>query len=472
MPTLRPVPQARREPLSVVPADRAREPGPASRYPQQDSATAELLARSQPWQKRGTLYFLVGLLAAIFAFISLVRLDRVVTAKGRLVPIEGALTVQPLDKAIISRVLVAVGDRVRKGQVLATCDPTFAQADLLSLRQKVASLTAHLKRVQAEATGLPYEPPDNDSYASVEAILWRQRQTEFQASVKDFDQRIGADRAQITGLRQNIEDYRSRLKISHEIQTMYSNTAPKGYVSRLQLLTAQDNELEINRNLGESENNLNVLLHTLASLEAQRKVLMDKWREDVLADQVTTQTSLDSAEQDLVKARKLSELVNLVAPEDAVVVSVPKLSTNGVATDAEPLFSLVPLNARLEADVQIDAQNIGFVRIGDPASIKFEAYKFLEHGIGEGLVKTIGQDALTESTDQDALAKSPDDKSRAPYYDTRITITALKLHDVPADTRLIAGMTVTVDVVVGRRTILWYLLGGALRSGAEAMREP
>jgi hypothetical protein len=46
------------------------------------------------------------------------------------------------------------------------------------------------------------------------------------------------------------------------------------------------------------------------------------------------------------------------------------------------------------------------------------------------------------------------------------------LHDVPANFRISPGMTIQSDIIVGRRTIMWYLLGGALRSGAEAMHEP
>ena len=340
------------------------------------------------------------------------------------------------------------------------------------MKQKVASYAAHLKRVEAEAANVSYEAQDGDPYSMLEASLWRQRHTEFQSAVSDFDQRIGALQAQIAGLRQNITDYRSRLKISHEIENIYSKIEPDGLVSHVQLLGAQDQELDINRSLSDSENNLNAQTHTQESLQEQRKVYMEKWREDVLSDQVTTQTSLDAAEQDLVKSQKLSELVNLVSPEDAVVISIPKLSTSGVAMDAQPLFSLVPLDAPLEADVEVDAQDIGFVRVGDPASLKLDAFKFLEHGVVEGSVKTLGQDALTESAGQDVLTGSSESKSRSPYYDTRIAITAIKLHDVPPDTRLMAGMTVQADVIVGQRTIIWYLLGGALRSGSEAMREP
>ncbi len=116
------------------------------------------------------------------------------------------------------------------------------------------------------------------------------------------------------------------------------------------------------------------------------------------------------------------------------------------------------------------------MKVGDPVRIKFEAYKFLEHGTAEGVVKTISQDSFTEVNDQDVVSTSQSSSSasnvRSPYFDARITVTALNLHHVPSQVRLTPGMTLGADIIVGRRTILWYLLGGALRSGSEAMREP
>jgi multidrug efflux pump subunit AcrA (membrane-fusion protein) len=136
------------------------------------------------------------------------------------------------------------------------------------------------------------------------------------------------------------------------------------------------------------------------------------------------------------------------------------------------------LNAPLEVDAQVDSQDIGFIKVGDPVTIKFDAYKFMEHGVGKGVVKTISQDAFTEDSMQDALTSggggSPTapGQTRSPYFDTRITITALQLHDVAQHFRMSPGMTLEADIVVGKRTILWYLIGGALRSGSEALREP
>jgi multidrug efflux pump subunit AcrA (membrane-fusion protein) len=157
-----------------------------------------------------------------------------------------------------------------------------------------------------------------------------------------------------------------------------------------------------------------------------------------------------------------------------VVVKVPNLSAGAIAIDAQPLFNLVPLNAPLEVAAQIDSQDIGFIKVGDPVTIKFDAYKFLEHGSGKGIVKTISQDAFTESSTQDAMVAPGGGglTPRTPFFESRITMTELKLHDVAKNFRVSPGMTVQADIVVGKRTILWYLIGGALRSGAEALQEP
>jgi HlyD family type I secretion membrane fusion protein len=438
-----------------------------------ESATAEVIARDYPVVERGVLYTLCALIVCLIAFISIFKIDRVVTAPGRLMPITGTITVQPLDKAIIRRVLVGVGDVVQKGQILATCDPTFATADLTQLEQKVASLEAQLRRMQAEAAGKPLSAAGENNYDLLQASIYRQRRTEFASGVSDFDQRINSTEAQIAGLRQKIVDDEQRLKIAQKMEGMNNELAQNGYVSKLDVLNAETTRVGLSSDLAQSKSTLDSSLHTLESLKEQRKQFIDKWNDDNLGTLATVRDSLDAARQDYAKAKRMSELVNLVAPEAAVVVKVPNLSAGAIATDAQPLFSLVPVDAPLEVGAQIDTKDIGFVKVGDPVSIKFDAYKFLEHGTGTGVVRAISQDAFTEASTQDAAgAPGTTGGARSPYFDARIRITDVKLHDVAKNFRMTPGMTVQADIVVGRRTILWYLVGGALRSGSEAMREP
>jgi hemolysin D len=437
-----------------------------------ESATAEVLARRQPRKERAVLYVLTALIVFIVVFISIVKLDRIVVATGRIVPIEGALTVQPLEKAIINRVLVSVGQVVKKGQVLATCDPTFVRADLTQLQQKVADYDAQKRRMEAEEAGQPFIPLPGQAYDLLQESIWKQRNNEYTSGVSDFDQRISSLEAQVAGLRQNVADYRSRFKIATETEGMYGKLEAAGAATHLQRIEMQDQKLEIGRQLALQQNTLVSTEHTLESMKEQRTVFIKKWHSDNLSNLVQAKDSLAQAQDDYTKALRIEELVDLKAPVDAVVLKIPQLSTGGVAMDAEPLFSLIPLDAPVEVDAEIDSYESGFVKVGDPVTIKFDTYRFLEHGSGEGVVKTISEDAFTQSSGQDTVTKSTENQSRSPYFDARITIKALHLHDVPPHVRLIPGMTLQADIVVGERTIMWYLLGGALRSGAEAMHEP
>jgi HlyD family type I secretion membrane fusion protein len=382
--------------------------------------------------------------------------------------------VQPLEKAIISRVLVHVGDVVKKGQILAVCDPTFATANLVQLQQKIESLQAQVRRMQAEQAGSNLPDTAKNSYDTLQATLWRQRQVQFTSGVSDFDQRISSTQAEIAGLRQKIIDNRTRLEIAQKMEDMHTDLVKDGYVSQLDLLNAQAQRVSLASDLASSQSTLDSSLHTLESLKQQRKQYIDKWNTDNLNTLAGTKDDLDSAEQEYAKAKMVSELVDLVAPEDAVVVKVPNLSPGAIAMDAQPLFSLVPVDAPLEISAQVDSQDIGFIQVGDPVTVKFDAYKFLEHGTGTGVVKAISQDAFTEATTQDAYtsAAAGAAEPRDPYFDARITLTGVKLHDVARNFRLSPGMTVQADIVVGKRTIMWYLLGGAMRSGSEAMHEP
>lgn len=445
-----------------------------SRARQFESATAEVLARFHPIAERGVLYTLAALVVVAIVFMCVFKLERVVNAPGRLLPIAGTFTVQPMEKAIISRVMVAVGDRVTKGQVLATCDPTFAKADLTQLQQKIESLQAQVRRMLAEQAGQALPASGNNSYDLLQESIFRQRKVEFASGVADFDQRIISTQAQIAGLKQKIIDDETRLGIAKKMEGMNSDLAKNGYVSQMDLLNAQTQRVSLSSDLAQSTSGLDSNEHSLESLRQQRKQFVDKWNSDNLSSLATAKDALDAAQQDLAKAQKVSELVNLTSPEDAIVVKVPNLSAGAIATDAQPLFSLVPVNAPLEVAAQIDSQDIGFVKVGDPVTIKFDAYKFLEHGTGTGVVKTISQDSFTEASTQDAMTApgSGNGAPRTPFFDTRIKLTDVKLRDVPKDFRMTPGMTVQADIVVGKRTIMWYLLGGALRSGAEAMREP
>jgi hemolysin D len=438
--------------------------GPISAF---ESETQAVIQRTAPMSEHVILHVLAAMVALTLVLMSVVKLDRVVTTSGRILPSQGSFFVQPLDRAIVTGILAHAGDVVKKGQVIATLDPTFAQADLKDIEQKKASGEALVARLKAEEAGRPYVADPSSPYSVLQAAIWTQRQAEYRQSINDFDARIRSDAALVQRGRQDASDYQKRLQLASQAEQSHLELQRQGFGSKLSLLSATDNRVEMQRMASESQNSAIQGQHDMASLSAQRAVYIGKWRDDVATQLVTAQSALNEATQSLAKASKASDLSRLVAPADAVVLKVGKASLGSVIDTTqgagEPLFTLTPVGGALEAEVRVDAKDIGFLKPGDPVRVKLDAYRFTSHGTAKGVIKTISDGSFTTDDEGQVVA---------PFYKARVAITEVRLRNVPANFQLTPGLTLVGDVIVGRRTIMSYLLEGALRTGSEAMREP
>jgi HlyD family type I secretion membrane fusion protein len=435
-----------------------------------ESDTAAVFLRTAPANEHVTLYVLAAMLVITVALAAIVKLDRVVTSAGRIVPSGGSLYISPFDTGIVRQVLVKAGEVVKKGQALATLDPTFTQADLVQLQQKLGSDEAAVARLEAERSEHPYRFDAADRYQSLQGSIWQKRQAEYRSNLADFDARIRSTEAQVVQFQTDSMQYANRLQLAGNVEKLYQPLLEKGYVSKLQVMQATDERTEMGRLLADAQNQMAALRQTLASVKAQRDAFLQKWHSDTGTELVSVRNDLNVTRQNLDKARKLSELSTLNAPAAAVVLSVGKVSSGSVAAGGssqtqgqEPLFTLVPLDAALEANVNVTAGDIGFISVGDVVQLKLDAYRFMRHGTAKGVIKAISEGSFT--TDENNTPVNP-------YFKVRVSIEEVHLRNVPANFRLVPGMTLVGDIMVGKRTLLSYLVEGALRTGSEAMREP
>jgi HlyD family secretion protein len=138
-------------------------------------------------------------------------------------------------------------------------------------------------------------------------------------------------------------------------------------------------------------------------------------------------------------------------------------------------MTMVPADAPLEIEANISGRDNGFVHVGDPVAIKFDTFPFSQYGMATGSVRVVSPDSFTASDQQvrRTLGTVPVPQSSiALFYRSRIAIERVGLHDVPGHFRLMPGMPVTAEVMVGRHTVLDYLLGRIVPVVSEGMREP
>ena len=432
-----------------------------------ESDTQAVIARTAPYSDRAILHSLTVLLVVSLVLMCVLKLDRVVVASGRIVPTTGAIYVQPLDRAIVRAIAVRVGDVVRKGQVLATLDPTFAGADAKGLENKRASDAALVARLEAEQAGAPFSPTTQDPYQQLQLATWRQRQSDYRQSLADFDARIASGTTMIARANEDARNYDQHLQVTTELERRMQQLESTGFGATIKTLNARDSRIDATRQLAGARSQAVQGQHDVASLRAQRAVFITKWRDEISTGLASARNELNVSTQDLIKASRMRDLTSVIAPADSVVLKIATASAGSVVDPnqgaAQPLFTLTPLDGPVEADVDIPAADIGFVKRGDKVRVKLDAFRFLQHGTAEGVVKTISEGAFTTDGDQ----------QRTPaHFKARVALTKVTLRNVPRDFRLIPGMTLQGDILIGRRTIMSYLVEGALRTSSEAMREP
>ena len=412
-----------------------------------------------------TLHVLLLALVSFAVWASVSQLDQVVVAQGRLVNPLPNVVVQPLETSVIQSVDVRVGQVVRKGDQLAALDATFVQADETQLRQRLSSLETQVQGFEQELAGQG-ERGQSSATADdkLQANLLMERRANYRAQQMKMMESAARLRAALATNRSDQQLVASRLRSLKEIETMQEKMVQQKFGAPLQLLEAQQRSKEVERDLQLTSSREQEIRRELAAFEAEKTAFERGWRQKLMEDLLTISRERDAVREQLQKADKRRKLVTLLAPVDAVVLEIAKLSPGSVVREAETFFTLVPLNVALEAEVQIDAVDVGYIKRGDVVHVKLDAFPFQRHGTLDAKVRTISEDAFR----RDAAARIGSDA----YYLSRITLDNTNLKNMLTSGRLMPGMTLTAEIVVGKRTVMSYLAWPLTKGMNEAVREP
>lgn len=425
----------------------------------------EIERRPLPPSARITLHVLLVALVTFLLWASFSETDLIVTARGRLVTPLPNIVVQPLENSIIQTIDVRVGQIVKKGERLAALDPTFTEADEVQLRARLHSLDNQLARLEAELSGKPLLASEiKDADTLLQNRLSEERRASYGAQSKRYEEGIARLKAAIETNRGDQHGLTSRVKVMREMEVLQGELVAQRYAVRSRLLDAQDRLIEAERNMQMAQNRAQELRKELGALEAEKASFETGWRQKIMEELLSVSRERGSVTEQLQKADKRNQLVVLVSPSDAVVLEIAKLSQGSVARAAEPMFTLVPLGGDLIAEVKIDAADIGYVKLGDAAHIKLDAYPFQRHGGLPGVLQTISEDAFRREADPNAGMEA--------FYTSRITLGANRLPKMSEQSRLLPGMTVSAEILVGKRSVMSYLIWPLIRALDESIREP
>jgi HlyD family secretion protein len=435
------------------------------------SPTVALVAKPVPTVAHYATYVLASLLAVFLGIAGTVPIDRVVSASGKVVSQSSNMLIQPLETSIVRSIDVKVGQQVHKGDLLARLDPTFAGADLEGLKTQTQSLKAEVDRLTAEGSGGVYVS-DGSAASQLQAAIFQQRRAERGFRVETYRQKISSLASTMAKAQGEIANYTEQLRIANDMLTARQRLEREGVGSKFNTQQALSQATEERRALGGAIATAASAKQDMDALIAERDGYIQQVSGETSQQLNEAQRKLADASDQLAKAQKRHDLVEMHADQDAVVLAIASVSPGSVLSTAEPFITLVPDDATMEIDAAIPSTDVGFVRVGDEVTIKFDAYRFFEHGYAEGHVRVVSPDSQatpTEGPDKPRIDAVPLGQS---LYKVKISIDNMKMTNLPKDFRLQPGLGIDADIKVGKRTMLSYLLSRFIPAFTEGMREP
>jgi hemolysin D len=442
------------------------------------SPSTAIINTPTPRSARHISWMIAAMVISCIAAAFFIEVDRVVMTPGRVVAQQATLVVQPLEVSIVRSIEVREGDTVRAGQILARLDPTFAAADLGALTTQVSGLQAQVSRLHAELDNRPFTYSGLDPSLALQAAIYAQRKSEFNFKLENYQQKMDSLSAATRRAKSDAASYRDRLAYAKTVEQMRKELEHLNVGSKLNTIAAMDSRAEIQRSTDAADQAVIGSQRDLAALTAERDGYVQSWHADIAEKLADATGKLSDARESLNKAQLRRQLVELRADRDATVLSVGKMSIGSVISAGQQMFALVPSDAPLEVEANIAGSESGYVHLGDPVAIKFDTFPYTEYGMAHGVIRTVSPDSFTQLDEQ----RNPTGSAPPPgsggtagaglWYRSRITIDNVDLHNTPAGFRLVPGMSVTADILVGKRTIMKYLMGRFAPIAQEGMREP
>ncbi|AGX87271.1 HlyD family type I secretion periplasmic adaptor subunit [Candidatus Symbiobacter mobilis] len=426
----------------------------------------EIERRPLPLGAQAMMYLVLTVLVLFFTWAAVSDVDLIVTARGKLVTPLPNIVVQPLETSIVQSIDVRVGQVVRKGDRLAALDATFTMADESQLRSRLESLDTQWASLDAALAGERVQA--NQAKASsdrqIQSKLSDERLNSHLSQLRRQTEMVAKLRSSLETARQDEVVLRQRVKVLREMLTLVENLVAKKLAVKSRLLDARDRLLEAERNMELARNKQIELGRELSVAEADKTAYQTGWRQKVLEDLLAVSRERDSIRDQLQKASRRQSMIVLTAPADAIVLDIAKLSPGSIVREAETFFTLVPIGEVLEAEVEVDAGQIGYVKVGSKVHVKVDAFPFQKHGMLEGTLRTLSQDAFRRDLGGAVGASA--------YYGARVAMPNLHLDDLPRHAKLLPGMTLTAEIRVGKRSVMSYLLWPLTKAAKESIREP
>jgi len=416
--------------------------------------------QQEPLRARSLLRLAAAVMVLLLVWAAFAEIDEVTRGEARVVPTSQVQIIQSVDGGVVEALLVKEGQIVEAGQLLLRVDPTRFVSSLMESQASQTALQAKALRLEALTRGTAFNPPpelvrDAPEVVAQERLLYESRRAEISAQTSIYQSQLVQRQQELNEVRARRDQAdRSLALMTQEINATRPMVAT-GAVSEVEMMRLDQ---QLARLRGDREQATAQIARVQSAIqEANSKIreVQLTSRNQMSAELSETMSRLASLAQGGVALQDKVTQADIKSPVRGTVKRLLVNTIGAVVQPGKEVVEVVPLDDTLILEVQITPKDIGFLRPGQPAMVKFSAYDFAIYGGLEAEVFLIGADSVL------------DEKGNA-FYHVRVRTHKPSLG---ANLPIIPGMVAQVDVMTGKKTVLSYLLKPVLRAKANALTE-
>jgi len=395
------------------------------------------------------IIFVFLLFGSLIFWASKAELDNVTRGEGKIISSVQNQNIQSTESGVIQKRLVTENSFVDEGQILFVLDPVDTSSELNQLTKRLETLEIREQRLQSEIQGKIFDPKNSSevsdiTFLNTERSLFMLRQSELAGKLSILEDKKFQRQQELESARVSLRTAKNTMELMVEEINLIEPMVRENLAPKTQLLLLQ-REIETSRGTSES---------ALVAMSKAESAISEIEKEEKNTKVSYNLRSIEELNELLSEKTELAERIPRLeervtrtvirSPMAGIVSRLNYRTLGGFINAGDVVLELVPTDEALMIEAKIAPQDISNILVGDETKIRLSAYDSSKYGSVMGVVSRISPDAITE-----------ENSTLGSFYLIDVKIVGSLSVD-GKEVEFLPGMTATIDVVSGKRTILEY----------------
>jgi adhesin transport system membrane fusion protein len=399
--------------------------------------------------------WLITTFLAIF-WSSLAEIDEITRGDGEAIAYGQNQIIQNLEGGIVEEILVNEGQRVKVGEAILKISNAKSLSTSQTNQIKYEELEAKRARLYAQANDIAFNVTKTDNeelniQLEEAKKLFDSNKLEFEAKDNSILEQITQKKQSLTEAKARVASLQKSLEFVTEEIAMTEPMVAQGIKSKVDFLKLKREASAIENDIEAAKLSLPRLASLIEESNSNRKAA-----KQLLISTAKEQLNTVTAELARIQTQQveLTDQVDRTLVKSPVEGIIQKLFVNtvgGVIKPGADLIEIVPTSKKLYLEIKIKPADIAFIHPEAEAKVKISAYPSNLHGVLVGKVVSISPDTIT-------------DKKENTFYLIHVETDKNHLGTEAKPLKIIPGMTVSVDIITGKKTVLQYILKPILKT--------